>query len=126
MFTIRAAQLHELSHVAFEAMAVAHVTRYFPRHVSALGAEETRRAVRAARAAAAALGFPGERELAHFIDLTFMFGPDFQSKPMHTWAAGILADRTIADPRSRMARLYEAALNHLRQLAAAPGAQPGV
>jgi hypothetical protein len=126
MLTIRTAQLQTLSQLAFERGAQGHVARYFPRHVAAMGPEATLQAVRAAHETAARLGFREEREISHFIDLSFMFGPDFHANPLHAWAAGILADRAITDPRHRMARLYEAALGHLRRLAAASEAVQGV
>ncbi|NRR33349.1 hypothetical protein HSX11_24540 [Oxalobacteraceae bacterium] len=126
MITIRNEQLQTLSQLTFEPGAIAHVSAHFPRHVAALGPEGTRRAVRSARAAAAELGFHGEREITHYIDLTFMFGPGFHRSPLHAWAAAILADQNIADSRHRMARLYEAAIGHLRQLATIPELAQGV
>lgn len=126
MITIRDEQLQTLSQRAFERTAIAHVSVHFPRHVAALGTEGTQRAVRSAREAAAGLGFRAEREIAHYIDLSFMFGPGFHNSPRHAWAGAILADQSIADPRNRMARLYEAAIDHLRQLAAVPEVAQGV
>ncbi|APR81036.1 Hypothetical protein A7982_06383 [Minicystis rosea] len=117
MFTIRTAQRDELGRVAFESAVLEHVTTFFPRHVAALGPAETRKAIRAARAGAVRQGFEGEREIAHFIDLTFMFGPGFPEAP---WAARILADRRTVEAHARMARLYDAAIEHLRSLSVLP------
>lgn len=118
MVTIRRAQLLELGRVAFERTVVAHVTRHFPRHAAALGEEGTLAAILAARDVASGLGFEGEREITHFIDLTFMFGHDFHASGRHAWAAGILNDAAHGNARNRMDRLYAAAVGHLERLVA--------
>ena len=118
MVTIRVTQLQELSRVAFERTAVAHVAEHFPRHVAALGPQGTLDAVVAARDVAYGLGFRGEREVTHFIDLTFMFGHGFHASGQYAWAAPILEDRARGNARNRMDRLYAAAIGHLERLAA--------
>ena len=117
MLIIRQEQMNVLTASRFEAWLVRHLNNHFPAHCRALGPDGFPRAVHDSLAAGRSFGFTGS-ELAQFVDLTFLFGENFSSKPQYEWAACILNDDVTTTPRQKMDRLYGAALDYLRSLAA--------
>jgi hypothetical protein len=115
MLTIRTAQKKALADALFERWLHEHVWRFFPRRCEALGAARLRAVLSRAVGAARRLGFVRDGDVAHFVDLTFLFGVGFERSPRHPWVRPVLDDASGVDPRERMARLRQAALEHIER-----------
>ena len=119
ILTIRKEQMDALDRGSLEEWMVGHLNTHFPLHCQSLGLGGVRQAVRNAVEEALRRGFASRRDQAHFVDLCFLLGPDFHSNPRYGWAGRILVDSATPNPRHRMDRLYAAAIDYLRTLAAA-------
>lgn len=99
----------------FEDRVCVHLNKFFPEQCEALGQADTRDAIRYGIARAAAYGIESERGVCKYIDLMFAFGRDYDVDDDLPWAAGILADETITDPKERIEKLYRTALRRIRE-----------
>ena len=92
----------------FEARVVAHVRRFLRRECAALGTEGVRDGVRYGIERAEAHGLAIERDVCRYVDLTFVFGRDFDTAPEHGWARAILDDEKFeGQPSARMQHLWD-------------------
>ena len=83
------------------------VTAAFPRKTRALGPRSTRTLVESEFAAARRHGFATERQIAHYVDLTFFAGARLAKCD---WARPVIEDD--ADPERRIRRLQTEARRH--------------
>ncbi len=113
MLVIRSSQMEAFrAHMRrqFEDRMVAHVWKVFPDQCEDLGGEVVRDAARHGIERAEAHGFSVERDVCRYVDLTFLFGRDFDTDRSLPWAAAILADSRFDDqPSARMERLWDEA-----------------
>src|SRR4051812_44764480 len=114
MLSIRDAQMEVLAGALFERWLIAHVERFFPDHCAALGPAGVRTTVTQAARTARGLGFDADAGVARFVDLTFVFGPDFHRSDNPPGARRALIAGPVDAPSHRMRLLYTAGLDHLR------------
>lgn len=90
---------------------VQHVRRAFPADFRALGESAVRERVGQAVARARELDIDAERDVARFVDMTFMAGPEFDREP---WAQPILED-TRSSASDRLRRVQVSAQRNARK-----------
>ena len=113
MLTIRKEQTQVFNRVTmqvFEKDMVRHLMRFFPDEAAAMGNKELRAHIRHAIARAKGYGVSSERDLCKYLNLTMVYGRDFDTDPELEWMRGFLVDPDVPDPSERMSRLQEEAL----------------
>src|SRR5579884_952450 len=83
----------------FEEWMVEHIARHFSRQFQSLGAERVREMVRYGIANAATYGITSKREVCKYIDLSVVFGRNFDRDARHAWAGQILNEPWDAEAR---------------------------
>ena len=63
--------------------------------------------VRYASQRASAYGFVSEQDVCKYVDLTLLFGRDFDRDPSLGWAEAILLDPDFKSPTERAGELYD-------------------
>jgi hypothetical protein len=111
MLTIKESQFRVLAENAFESWLVEHIIRCFPEYTRNLGKDELLASIRG-KTARASRYFSSESGICTFIDLTCLFGDNFDEDPRLPWAREILTTPAIDDAERRR-RLYEQARTHL-------------
>jgi hypothetical protein len=102
---IRNAQMEALAQdreQQFERRVAAHLRASWPARCAATSDDELVSAVRAASARAAAHGLTRARDVARYIDLAYLVGPDFESEP--PWVGEIL--RSTRYPARKIDEIY--------------------
>ena len=118
MLTIRKAQIQALGRVVmqeFEKDMLQHLEQFFPDESSAMGDKALRELIRHAIARAKDYGLTSERDLCKYLNLTMVYGRDFDTDPELEWMRGFLTDPDVLDPSERMSRLYAESLHRLEQ-----------
>lgn len=92
---------------------VDHLRAFFPHRCAALSPEALRAEVEEAARRAAAHGIDDERDICAYVDLHFVFGPDFESDPACPWARALTDDEDAAAPGTRVQRALRGALEQL-------------
>jgi hypothetical protein len=99
MLTIRKPQLQAISasrvEVFYERVRY-HLAKCFPDECRAIGEATVADLVRHGVERADHYGFKSQREIVLYINLMFVFGPDFDEDTDFPWAAGILNDETLS------------------------------
>lgn len=113
MLIIRESQLRILAADSSERWLVQHVTRCFPQYARALGEDQLLVSIRQKRARAMRY-FNSEKGICLFIDLTCLFGDDFDEDPKLPWAKETLTRSGIGEADRRF-MLYKEARAHLLQ-----------
>lgn len=109
MITIRAAQLDAFAQARFRDWLVQHVHAHFPEQCASLGREEVCRWLDLALVGARAYRFASEAEVAQYVNLVFLLGPDFAGADGLHGAADLLASAEPAAARlQRLTALAEA------------------
>jgi hypothetical protein len=109
MLTIRKEQMQALSRVTiqeFEKDMAQHLTQFFPDESAAMGDKALRAHIRHAIARAKEYGVTSERDLCKYLNLTMVYGRDFDTDPELEWMRDFLTDPEVPDPSERMSRLY--------------------
>lgn len=122
MFKIRKEQLDALSKASlksFEERMVIHLLKFFQPQCEPLGDARVRETIHYGIARAKSYGIIAERDVCKYIDLMFAFGADFDKDPNYSLAPQILMDKNTPDPTQRINKLFETALEHVRQAASA-------
>jgi hypothetical protein len=118
MLTIRKEQMQALSRVTiqeFEKDMAQHLTQFFPDESAAMGDKALRAHIRHAIARAKEYGVTSERDLCKYLNLTMVYGRDFDTDPELEWMRDFLADPDVPDPGERMSRLYAESLHRLER-----------
>ena len=126
MFKIRKEQLDALSQASlkgFEERMVVHLNKFFQPQCRPLGEVKVREWIHYGIQRAKSYGIISERDVCKYIDLMFAFGRDFDKDRNYSLALQILTDEEITDPTQRINKLFDTALERLRQAAAAEGAK---
>jgi hypothetical protein len=117
MLKIRKEQVEGLRQLAvqdFVNRMITHVGKFFPQQSAALGEATTRETIGYGINRARSYGIVAERDVCKYIDLTVVFGRDFDRDKKLPWARSVLEDRTLRGPSDRTDRLYKAAMENLR------------
>ena len=96
-----------------------HLREFFPEQCDALGETKIGQLIEHGIRKARAFGFESERDVCKYIDLMCVFGHAFDRDERLPWAREILESRSPPDPGERMERLYDTAMDALREIDAA-------
>ena len=116
MLTIRKEQVQALSRVTiqeFEKDMLQHLMQFFPDESAAMGDKALRAHIRHAIARAKEYGVTSERDLCKYLNLTMVYGRNFDTDRELEWMRDFLTDADVPDPSERMSRLYAEALYRL-------------
>jgi len=94
----------------FEKEMNRHLHEFSPKHCRAIGDAGVGEVIRRSIQSAGKYGFTKRGPVRLYIDLVFMFGSDFVTDPLHSWAAEILKSGGTADQMERAEHLYVKAL----------------
>lgn len=114
MLTLRHEQMKALRRQRQEQFLerlAAHARRFFPRQTEGLRAHDLRQVCRSALQRGSRHGLSTERDLCKFLNLVFVFGPEFDEDPALPWVRPFLDDPTTG-PTLKINRLYLEALRH--------------
>jgi hypothetical protein len=112
MLNIRKEQLAAFGPIgkkAFEDRMIAHLRKVFLEQCGPLDEPKLRELIRHGTQRAASYHIISERDVCKFIDLTILYGRDFDKDPALPWAQSVLQNRAIRNPTSKIERLYKAA-----------------
>ena len=115
MLTIRDAQQDIFSQIdvrRFEDWMLAHLRKFFPKQCVSEGESRMRETIEQGIVRAEHYGFVAKSDVCKFIDLTVVFGRDFDNSKRLTWAREILNGQR--NPSAKMQSLYEAAVKQLK------------
>lgn len=116
MLTIRKEQMQALRRVTiqeFEKDMLQHLMQFFPDESAAMGDKALRAHIRHAIARAKEYGVTSERDLCKYLNLTMVYGRNFDTDRELEWMRDFLTDADVPDPSERMSRLYAEALYRL-------------
>jgi len=116
MFTIRAEQFavfekHEIK--KFEDPTYLQLNITYPERCQDIGEPKLRRMIQYGVKRAAAYGIQLENDVRKYIEVMLLLGPDFDKDPKFPWAASLLNDKNLSDPKVKATRLYETAMKSL-------------
>jgi hypothetical protein len=100
----------------FEDRVLAHVSDIFAKDFEKLGERGARERISESISMASHYGFSTERNLVFYVDLTFVFGADYDRRL--SWANSVLTDAAVADEDEKRRRLMNAACDHPQDAAA--------
>jgi hypothetical protein len=109
---------------SFECRMYAHVTRIWPAECKELGEEAVRQTIRFGVGRAQVYGLALEYDVARYVDLTFVYGRDFDKDPRLPWVRAILNDDRL-DPSEKMDSVCQKAADLARTSGSLPPAQAG-
>jgi len=89
----------------YEKRLAAHLKRYFPDTCAELGEKGLIDALRHGVERAKSYGIQAERDVVKYLNLTFVFGRDFDIDPRFPWAASMLRS-TDYGPTLRINQVY--------------------
>ena len=127
MLIIREEQMNLFERTALDRYKrglVPHIREHFPKHAGYLGDDGLIEVIEPGIARAGEYGFESQRDLCLFVDLTIMLGAGFDTDPLLPWAAGVLHDLEIQEPRDRMEVLWESTMNYLDEVVGPGGVFP--
>jgi hypothetical protein len=110
---IRKTQMQSLGDASmnnFEARMAEHLKRCFPETCEAEGEMGIRDTIRYGIERAANHGITLERDVCKYIDLMFVFGPDYDGAD---WASAILQDDSLDNATLKTERLFATAKQHV-------------
>ncbi len=119
MVIIRNEQMGELGKDEagkFEDKMVTHLKEFFPDTCEELGEPQVRESISHGVDRAESYGLVDEQDVCTYIDVMYVFGPDFDRDPECPWASRILNDKSIDDPGDRADTLHEEALAQVTAL----------
>lgn len=96
----------------FEARMLAHVRKFFPQRCAMLRDAGTMEWIASGIDRAAKYGIKAEVDVCRYIDVMFIFGPEFDADSRFPWAARIL-NASPAPARARVSHLVKAAKKHV-------------
>jgi hypothetical protein len=100
----------------FQDKMVAHLKEFFPEACEELGEPQVRESISHGVERAESYGLVDEQDVCTYIDVMYVFGPDFDRAPECSWASRILKDESIDDPGDRAEMLHEEALAQVAAL----------
>ena len=115
MLTLRKEQMQvfgPLGMKSFEDRVIAHVRKVFPDKAEALGEPKLRDAIRYGTQCARSYSIVSERDVCKYIDLSILYGRDFDKDPSLPWAQSILKNKAVRSPTMRVDRLFREIKKH--------------
>jgi hypothetical protein len=117
MWTIRKEQTEAFEQSAlkrFEERMLTHLRKFLADSVASAGETKAREMIRYGIARSSTYGMIAERDVCLYIDLMFVFGPDFDRDKRLPWASAILRSSALRESSQRMDKLHGAATAFLR------------
>ena len=116
MLTIRKEQFavfekHEIK--KFEDPTYLHLNILYPERCQDIGEPRLRRMIQYGIKRAASYGIRLENDVRKYIEVMLLLGPDFDKDPKFPWAASLLNDKDLGDPKVKATRLHETARKSL-------------
>ena len=118
MLKIREEQLAALRSTlvrSFHQKLLRHVREYFREETEDRGNGELLDHIRKTLERAGTYGLRAERDLFKYINISMIYGPDFDQKEETAWMREYLNDDDVPDPSQRLHRLHEAVIHRLRR-----------
>ena len=116
MLKLRAEQMQALAQVPrreYQKKMVAHAQKFFPDECAKIGAPNLEKFVQNGIAKADGYGIEDRPDVAKFLNLQFVFGPEFDRKC--AWASEILGNDSITSGAAKVTLLSEAAMEELQK-----------
>jgi hypothetical protein len=116
MITIREEQFAAFRRVSirdFERRMMEHIRKCFPARLDTLGEQKVIDLIKYGIQRAAHYGITTQRDVCKYIDLSVVFGREFDTDPKLPWARSVLEDSSAAGSMERMDYLYEVALKNV-------------
>ena len=120
MLTLRQEQVKAfgpLGMKSFEDKVLVHLRKVFPEKAEALGEPRLRDAIRYGTQRAKTYSIVSEHDVCKYIDLSILYGRDFDKDAALPWAAKILQNKNIRNPTTKVDRLFREARKHNKQAA---------
>ena len=105
--------LAEEAKKGYEERVLAHLRRVWPDEVKADGEPATRENIRSGMETAGKYGVLSEYDVARFIDLRYVWGPEYDTDSELPWVQSVLNDPDLSG-RVKMDQLYERSRMELR------------
>jgi hypothetical protein len=116
MLTIRREQIEALRVPLirrFHQELLEHVKTHFVEETEGKSDKEILEHIRQALKRAEVYGLKAERELYMYINVSMLYGADFDEQEETKWTADYLTDEDVSSPTLRMNRLYEEIVHRL-------------
>lgn len=117
MLVIRKTQMDIFKREAmrrFEKDMAVYLKRYFPEESLALDHNMMLEHIRHIITAAETYGLSAERDLYKYLNLSMIYGKNFDERPDLKWMTDTLLNRDIPNPSKRMNKLYKKVLENLK------------
>jgi hypothetical protein len=118
MLTIRKEQIKVFEEVAMKQFIddmVIHVKKYFSKESGQMSDEQLRNHIIGIIPKAKKYGLDSERDLCKYLNLSIIFGKDFDIDPELVWMAKMLTDYTESNSSLRLNRLYKEAMRRIEE-----------
>jgi hypothetical protein len=109
--------LEQASLRRFEDEMVGHFRGFAPKHAQVIGEDAVRRVVRLGIGRASRYALTNRGPTRFYIEMMFMFGSEFDTDPMSSWAMSCLLDLSASDQMERADRLHAALFEYLDRVA---------
>lgn len=100
----------------FESEMVTHCSEFSPRLYTVLGEAQVRSVVHQALERAALYGFTHKGPVRLFIDMTLLFGSDFDTDPQYPWAQMVLIETGSIPQMKRAEHLHKKAADYIEKV----------
>lgn len=110
MLTIRRDQLDALRAPAVHELVlelVTHIKHHFPAETAGESDEDLYARVKATLHRAEKYGMQGKRDAYRYVDVSMLYGADFDERPVTAWTVDFLTDEDVSSPSQRMNRLFD-------------------
>jgi hypothetical protein len=116
MLKLRVEQMQVLAQVPqreYQKNMMLHAQKFFPEECTKIGALNLEKFIQDGIAKADGYGIDDRADVAKFLNLQFVFGPEFDHEC--AWASEVLGNVSITSGAAKVMLLNEAAMDELRQ-----------
>jgi hypothetical protein len=118
MLEIREEQMAVFDQAArksFEDEMVQHLAEFVPKQCEVIGEQQVRKVIQLGVERARIYSLTNRGPVRFYIELMFVFGSDFDTDPLLSWAAEILGD-VLTNQMAKAGRLYEKTNDYLEKV----------
>jgi hypothetical protein len=118
MLEIREEQMAVFDQAArktFEDEMVEHLAEFVPKQCEVIGEQQVRKVIQLGVERARIYSLTNRGPVRFYIELMFVFGSDFDTDPLLSWAAEILGD-VLTNQMAKAGRLYEKTNDYLEKV----------
>ena len=123
MLIIRKKQLETLRNPRLKQLhrdLLVHVKEHFQAEVAERTDQELLDHIRRALDQAAVYGLRAERDLYLFVNITLLYGLEFDRQDQTAWTREFLEDEAVSEPGQRLALLYDEIIHRLEHMERMP------